>query len=284
MTLWVREGTTGPLHTLRSGVETVTAPVKNVGAVIGAPFRAVGDLITGVSTSTSTVEELRIQNEKLASELIRMEEYRQENERLSALLGLKDAYGLESVGARVIMKGADAWNRVITINKGTASGFTVGMPVLSANGGLIGQIESVSYDSSVVRLITDEKSGVAAFIQSNRTEGIWAGSVDGVLHLEFIAGDVEVKVGDPIITSGSGGVFPKGLAIGEVASIEFAPADVYKTIVVRPISRAGTYEEVLVITGSEAEIVAAQNTGTTTDTAGDASSAEAQQPEGTTGG
>ncbi|MDR2105836.1 MAG: rod shape-determining protein MreC [Coriobacteriales bacterium] len=253
MTIWAREGTNGPLHQLKAGVETVAMPFKTAGSIIATPFTAVADFFEGITTDAMTVKELRRQNEELQSQIIRMEEYRQENERLSGLLELKDAYRLESVGARVISTSSDSWNRVITINKGSIAGFEVGMPVLSANG-LIGQIESVSPYSSVVRLITDAESGVSAFLQSSRAEGVLSGSVDGILSLDFIPLSVAVAPGDTVITSGAGGVYPKGIPIGEVVSVKSSPSDAYQTITVKPVTRVAAYEEVLVITGSEAEI------------------------------
>jgi rod shape-determining protein MreC len=261
MTVWAREGATGPLHRVKAGVETALMPLKTAGSVIATPFTAIGEFFGNVTTDAATVAELRKQNEELLSQVIRMEEYRQENERLSGMLELRDAYMLESVGARVISTSADSWNRVVTINKGSVAGLEVGMPVMSVNG-LIGQIESVSPYSSVVRLITDEESGVAAFLQSNRAEGVLSGSLDGILYLHFIAMDVSVEPGDTVITAGTGGVYPKGIPIGEVASVDNVPSDVYQTIVVKPITRVSAYEEVLVITGREAEIgVANPNQG-----------------------
>jgi rod shape-determining protein MreC len=265
MTVWAREGANGPLHTVKVGIEAVLMPVKTVGSVVSTPFRAVGALFDNTMTDATTVEGLRAQNEELQSQVLRMEEYRQENERLSSLLELKEAYNLESVGARVIGTSPDSWNRTITINKGSIAGFVVGMPVMSANG-LIGQIESVSPYSSIVRLITDEKSGVSAFLQSSRAEGILSGSIDGILYLNFITLDIPVEPGDTVITSGTGGVYPKGIPVGEVASVDYVDSDVYKTIVIKPIARVSAYEEVLVVTGSEAEIKPtdqAQNTGET---------------------
>jgi rod shape-determining protein MreC len=284
MTVWAREGTAGPLHQVKSGAEIVLMPLKTAGSVVMAPFGAVGDFFRNITTDASTVEELRNQNEELQSRVIRMEEYRQENERLSQLLELKDAYNLESVGARVISTSADSWNRVITINKGSVAGLTVGMPVMSANG-LIGQIESTSPYSSVVRLIIDAKSGVSAFLQSSRAEGVLSGSVDGILYLNFITLDVSVELGDTVITSGTGGVYPKGIPIGEVASVKNAPSDIYRTIVVKPITKVLAYEEVLVITGSEAEITVsssgqAQGEGDAGSGSGSQNDGQGQTPEG----
>ena len=253
MTVWSREGDTGPLHRAKSGVEVITMPLKSVGSVVGAPFRAIGDAFSNGTTDDETVVGLYRQIDELQSQLIRMEEYRQENERLLKLLELKDAYNLDAVGARVISTSPDSWHKVITINKGSAAGIEVGMPVMSANG-LIGQIESVSPYSAQVRLIIDQESGVAAFLQSSRAEGILSGSVDGMLYLQFITLDVAVAPGDTVITSGAGGVFPKGIPIGEVSSVSFSETDVYQTITVKTFSRVQSYEEVLVIIGSESQI------------------------------
>lgn len=254
MTLWTREGDRGPLHTVSSSVEFVTTPLQGAGAILTTPLRAVADIYTNATTDATTVAELRRQNEVMQSQSIRMEEYRQENERLSELLDLKEAYGLESVGARVISTTTDSWNQTITLNKGSKAGLSVGMPVLSANG-LIGQIESVTAYGSTVRLITDSKSGVAVFLQTSRAEGILSGSIDGLLSLDFIPLSVTVTVGESVITSGAGGIFPKGIPIGKVTSVDVAPSDLYATISVKPVSRVRTYEEVLVVIGSEAEIV-----------------------------
>jgi rod shape-determining protein MreC len=253
LTFWAREDVSGPFHRIKSGVETVATPFRTFGSVIMTPFSTVGGFFANMTTDAETADTLRTQNEELQSQLMRMEEYRQENERLSRLLELKEAYNLESVGARVISTSTDSWNRSITINKGSVAGLTVGMPVMSANG-LIGQIESVSPSSAVVRLITDAESGVSAFLQSSRTEGVLSGSVDGILYLNFIPLSTAVEPGDAVITSGAGGVYPKGIPVGEVASVDSAPSDVYRTITVKPVSRVATYEEVLVLTGSEAEI------------------------------
>jgi rod shape-determining protein MreC len=253
MTVWTKEGPSGPLHQARSGFQVMTLPLKTAGSFLATPFRAVGEFVTGVFTDAATVQQLREQNEQLQSQLIQMEEFQQENERLAKLLDLKDAFELESVGARVISKSPDSWNRTITINKGSVAGFEVGMPVISPNG-LIGQIENVSLYSSEVRLITDSQSGVAAILQSNRAEGIVSGSVDGVLYLKFIPMEVAVQPGDVVITSGAGGIFPKGIPIGEVLSVQASPSDVSRTIVVKPIARVSAYEEVLVVIGSEAQI------------------------------
>jgi len=253
MTVWTKEGDNGVLHRTKAGIEVIVMPLQTAGSVVFTPVRAIGDMFNNNSTDAQTVDDLRKQNEEFRSQLIRMEEYKQENERLSLLFDLKDAYNLEAVGARVISSHSDSWQRIITINKGSAAGLEVGMPVMSANG-LIGQIDSVSPFSAQVRLIVDKDSGVSAFLQSSRVEGIVSGSVDGVLYLDFIPLNVPVQPGDTVITSGAGGVYPKGIPIGEVATVTHNPSDTYQTITIQTFTRVSSYEEVLVIVGNEAEV------------------------------
>ena len=253
MTVYSREGDTGPLHKTKAVVEVVTMPLKTAGSVVSAPFRALGNYLNNRAVDAATVQELRDQVNELRSQLTLMEEYRQENQRLLDLLDLKDAYNLDAVGARVISASPDSWHRIITINKGSAAGIEIGMPVLNANG-LIGQVESVSPFSSTVRLITDADSGVSVYLQSSRAEGILSGSIDGVLYLEYITLDVVVNLGDTVITSGTGGVFPKGIQIGIVSSVEYSKTDVFQTITVKPFARVTSYEEVLVIVGNESQV------------------------------
>jgi len=241
------------LHTIRDKSTVITAPLLNAGAFITTPLRALTNNFDSAQLSEDQYQQLISENETLRSENVQMQEYQQENARLSALLGLKDAYGLESTGARVISQSLDSWNRTITINKGSQAGLRPGMPVMNANG-LIGQTESVGPDSSVVRLITDEKSAVGVFIQSNRVEGVLTGSSDGTLYLRYVGIDAAVKAGDNVITSGAGGVYPKGITVGAVYSANFQSTDIYQTIIVHPITKVDTYEEVLVVTGSEATV------------------------------
>ena len=253
MTVWVREGEGGVLHQIHDATTIITAPLQSAGYSLTSPLRSLGRMVDNNGLSNSEIEALRDENERLRSEIIRLQENESETQLLYQLLEIRDAYGLESVGARVISRSPDSWNRTITINKGTNAGVRVGMPVMSANG-LIGQVESAGPSSAVVRLITDQNSGVAVFIQGSRAEGIMYGSPDGTLYLRFIGLDVDVQPGATIVTSGAGGVYPKGIPVGTVQSVSFLPSDVEQSIVIKPLDRSAFYEVVLVIIGDESEI------------------------------
>lgn len=255
LTFYLREGDTGPIHALRGGVMTVTSPVRMLGSAVAAPFGALGNIAQNATASSETLSELKKRNEELTAQVAELSEAQETAERLEKLVGLKSTYSLESTAARIIGSTGDAWTDSVIIDKGSASGFEVGMPVCSS-GGVIGQIIEVSANTSAVRLITDDQSGVSAMIQGSRAQGVLQGQADGTLRLEYVVSDAEVATGDIVITSGIGGTFPKGLPLGTVASIDRAPNAVYYTIVVRAASSAESNEEVLVITSVSEDQIA----------------------------
>lgn len=255
LTFYLREGDTGPIHSVRGGVMTVTSPVRMLGSAVAAPFGALGNIAQNATASSETLSELKKRNEELTAQVAELSEAQETAERLEKLVGLKSTYSLESTAARIIGSTGDAWTDSVIIDKGSASGFEVGMPVCSS-GGVIGQIIEVSANTSTVRLITDDQSGVSAMIQGSRAQGVLQGQADGTLRLEYVVSDAEVATGDIVITSGIGGTFPKGLPLGTVASIDRAPNAVYYTIVVRAASSAESNEEVLVITSVSEDQIA----------------------------
>lgn len=246
MTAYFREAENGPLRTVRAGVHTLVAPVGHVGYVLTRPVRGLISWSRDLGVSRADLDELRAQNEELRKRLAQLEEARLENERLRELAGFVAERGLETLGAEVIGRPASLWEGVITIDRGTDAGVAVGMPVLAAQG-LIGQVVTAGPSSSRVRLITDRRSGVAALLQTTRAEGVARGSLEGDLWLEYVSTETTVAVGDPVVTSGMGGVYPSGLLIGEVTDVQRGSADLFPRIRLRPSAELAGLEEVVVL-------------------------------------
>ena len=276
LTVSARMGTEGPLEMVRGGFSTITMPFRMAGSAIAMPFQGIGNIFSNLTADQQTLSDLTAENEQLRSRNAELEETNQSTQRLQGLLDLKNTYNLQSTGARVISGSTDSFNNTITIDKGTSSGLAVGMPVVDS-GGVIGQIIECGPTTSTVRLITDEKSGVAAMVQSSRAQGMLMGSASRQITLNLINTNQKVAVGDTVVTSGLGGVFPKGLPLGKVTSVEAAPGSLYYTIVVEPYGNVSTNEEVMVITSLSEEQKATaddiaeadkQNTPTATDSDG----------------
>lgn len=248
-TVWFREADTGPVHTLRAGVHAVAAPISSVGEFVTRPVRNLFAWGSDLGVSRSQLETLRTQNDQLRQRVSDLEEARLENERLKGLVAFVQSSKTQAVGARVIGRPTNSWEGVITIDRGTADSIQAGMPVVGP-AGLLGQTVDVTAHSARVRLITDPNSGVAAMLQSSRTQGIVRGSIEGQLTLDFVSTETTVRAGDVVITSGIGGVYPKGLIIGEVTKVRKTPADLYQNIELAPTGRLAGLEEVLVLVGA----------------------------------
>lgn len=247
-TVYFREGETGPLRRLRRAVLAASAPVALAGDWVTSPVRAVGEWFHGVGVSRTEVDELRRQNAELRARVAELEEARLENERLRALVEFAEASELEARGARIIGRPSTTWEGVITIDQGTDDGIAVGMPVL-AQQGLLGQVVQTSARSARVRLITDQRSGVAALVQRSRAPGIVKGSIGGALTLDFVDPKTVPRRGDVVLTSGLGGVYPKGLLVGEVVNVEMRANDLHPRVELASAVPFDDLEEVLVLVG-----------------------------------
>ncbi|MCL1797076.1 MAG: rod shape-determining protein MreC [Eggerthellaceae bacterium] len=252
VSIYFREGEEGPLHQAQSSASGMVRPLKFVGATLGSATDAAGTAIENVSASETTLEALRAQNQELRKQIVELEEYRQEAIYLEELLRLKNYYDLDIVSARVTGRSFNAWEKVITINRGSRDGVITGLPVMGQSG-VIGQVIAVRATSADVRLLQDPQSGVAVLIQSNRAEGIVKGALDGLLYLENLDVDATVQVGDVIITSGLGGSYFRGLTLGTVVKIEENQGGSTRKIVVAPNATTRSLEEVSVVLSMNSE-------------------------------
>lgn len=249
ITVYYREGDSGLLHRARSSTLAVTAPLSRVGEAASRPFHAIGEWFSGLTVSKNELAALKAQNDELRARLAELEEARQENDRLRQLVAFAEEQHLAQLGARVIGRPTSAWEGAIVIDRGSADGVQPGMPVIAPQG-LVGQIETVSNRAASVRLITDGQSGVAAMIQRTRAIGVVRGSIDRTLTMEYVDKAQMPQVGDVVITSGLGGVYPKGIVIGDVIQVDARRADLYPRIVVRSRVPIDRLEEVLIVLGT----------------------------------
>jgi len=241
------EGGSGPFSVARGVFQTVTMPVRYVGVAIVSPLQGLGNVFENLTADQETLSELQDENEQLKARNAELEEAEQTATRLEQLLSLQSTYNLQSTAARVISGSSDSWTSTITINKGSTSGLEVGMPVTGSSG-VIGQIVECGPATATVQLITDENSGVSAMVQETRAQGMLRGSASGTVRLDLIRTDQEVEVGNTVVTSGLGGIYPKGLPIGTVTNVEKPSGAQYYDIIVTPLTSAEVYNEVLVIT------------------------------------
>lgn len=248
VTVYFREGDTGPLHTMRSATIEVTAPIARLGTALTSPFRSAAAWFEGLGASRERVAALEQQNEELRARLAELEEARQENERLRDLVDFAEEQELARLGANVIRRPVSIWEGVIVLDRGSTDGIQPGMPVIAAQG-LVGQVAEVSPNACTVRLVTDQQSGVAALVQSTRATGVVRGSVSGELTLDFIDRALLPVAGDVVLTSGLGGVYPAGIVVGDVTAVSDKRGDLYPDITIESRVQVDRIEEVLILVG-----------------------------------
>lgn len=208
-------------------------------------FTRMKDLMTENEDLRKRTEELeRIENEVL--------ELQEENSRLRRILHFVERSPFEYIPAQVIGRSPDNWSSIIRIDKGEINGVTVDMPVVT-DAGLVGRVTQVSRGVSVAMLLTDRESRVGAMIQGSRDTGILSTDLDtkDLLYLRLFSTDADVRVGDRVITSGLGVVFPEGLLIGRVVKVKTGEGGLIKYALVEPAVNLDRLEEVLLLKKDE---------------------------------
>jgi len=168
------------------------------------------------------------------------------NERLRKLLEMKTTLRIPSVTASIIGEDGAPWFKTVLIDRGSANGLQEGMPVVAADG-VVGLVVKASTNSARVQLLTDHASGIAGVIQRSRARGVVKGMGGGKCGLEFTLREDDVKIGDFVETSGVGGIFPKGLPVGEITMVRKGDYGIFQTIEIRPAVNLARLEEVIVL-------------------------------------
>ena len=168
------------------------------------------------------------------------------NERLRQLLDLQQEIQQPMIAAQVIGKDPSPWFQTIMIDKGASDGVAKGLPVINPEGivGLV--IESTAHYAKVM-LITDPNSAVDAVVQDIRARGIIKGGAAGYCMFNYVLRKHNVVVGDLVISSGMDGVFPKGLPVGQVATIVKREAGIFQEVTITPRVDFERLEEVMVV-------------------------------------
>lgn len=184
------------------------------------------------------VELLREENHRLTEAL-------KAYQRSEELLRFSIKNNLPSAIGSVIAYDPSPWFRTVTIDIGKKHGIERNMPVITHRG-VVGRVINVYPNFSKIMLITDVNSSIDVLDQRSRVRGILSGRSDEVCELRYIKKTDDVKEGDPIITSGWGGYFPKGLLVGWVTRVE-KTGGIFQKIEVSPSVQLKSLEEVMVI-------------------------------------
>ncbi len=231
---------------VEQAVIELTAPVQKV------IFSTV-DAVQGFWWKYFSLVDVRSENASLKKEIdaLKLEnhlfrELVASNRRVENMLQFKEVLHWDALVAQVIGQDPTGWFESVMIDKGKNAGLKLNMPVLNAQGA-VGQLVSVAPNYAKVLLIIDQNSAVDCLIQRSREKGIVKGFSPKVCKMHYVVKNGDVVVGDLVITSGMGRVYPKGLPVGRVIGVADDPWEMFKDVKVEPLVDFSKLEEVLVL-------------------------------------
>jgi rod shape-determining protein MreC len=233
-------------------VITLLAPFQRAAAWAGAQVQGVVANVQDILTVHQQNQLLRSEVEQLRVQNVQANEYAAENIRLRELLGYtQSARQFDLVMARVIGREPTTWTRMIVIDRGTQHGVRKNMAVITARG-LVGTVTDAGPISSKVQLILDPRSAAGALVQRSRVAGVVKGTPDDAMHPRMVnvPKSQDMAVGDIIVTSGFGGIYPKGIMVGTVSAVKNDSGGLLHYAVIEPATDFQRLEDVAVIVAS----------------------------------
>jgi len=197
--------------------------------------------------------DVREENQRLEKRLRDLEEDKLQLEEalvasghLERIARMRKDFEVPLLPTEVVGQDVSPWFRSLLLDRGNRDQVRTGMPVVSGRG-LVGVIAATTPHASRAMLLLDRRSRVDAIIQRSRARGIVRGAGSGSLEFVFMVRGDDVETGDVVITSGVGGVYPRGLRVGVVTQVRKGDSDLLHTATVHPAVDFGRLEQVFVM-------------------------------------
>ena len=219
--------------------------VSSVLSTVFYPAQLAISYVDGFKSVAEENEHLKEENARLRQETYHASEGLQELARLHTLVRFDDRWDYPIVTARVVGHNPGRFLTTLVINRGSVHGVKENMPVFSMNG-LVGKITKTAMTHSRVQLLVDPNLKMSVIERKSRVVGFLE-SVDGHLLTAMVPSHAGVKEGDTLLTSGLGGIFPKGIPVGTVKSVRKSDLEVMRQMDVAPFQEFTTLEEVFVM-------------------------------------
>ncbi|MFL5842743.1 MAG: rod shape-determining protein MreC [Thermoleophilaceae bacterium] len=263
LTVYFSEPVSGGLHAVQRGAGEALSPLEEGAARAFKPFSDLAGWVGDVADAKKENKQLKTEVQTLHAQLAQLATDKREAEQLRQLTGLSANLpaGTKTVTARVIAHSPTVWYATIQVDKGRADGVRTNQPVMTA-GGLAGRVIATTGGTSRVALITDASSAVSAEIMPKGVAGIVKPEIGGKdLILDFIPKGSRVRKGEVVVTSGFRdgeleSLFPRGIPIGKVGSVNQDQLEVYQRVRVHPYADLRRMDFVQIVTGKPSGPVA----------------------------
>jgi rod shape-determining protein MreC len=211
------------------------------------------DFVRESFASYLALVDLRQQNERLEGRISELEEenlqFREAlvaSGRLERIAAMREDFEVPMRPSEVVGQDVSPWFRSVLLDRGRSHGVRSGMPVVTDRG-VVGLITATTGHAARSMLLLDRQSAVDGIVQRSRARGIVRGTGTQQLELVFVVRGDDVQVGDVVITSGVGGVYPKGLRLGQVMSVDVDENHLLHSARLEPAVDFGRLEQVFVM-------------------------------------
>lgn len=247
LALMVSDQKQNHLAGVRSAITTIAWPLR---WLVHSPVAAGAWLGTTFATRDRLLEEnlaFREQQALLNLRLLRYEALEQENQRLRALTRALGPEAPAATMAEVLRVDLGPFRQRVIINSGTRQGVFVGQAVVDA-GGIVGQVRRAGWLSSEVILLSDPEHAIPVQVNRNGLRTIVAGTGQPTtLALPYLSRNADIRVGDLLLSSGLGGIFPPGYPVARVTEVRRDPAEPLAVIRAEPMAALDRDREVLLL-------------------------------------
>ncbi len=232
---------------LRNALATVLYPLQQVAAMPVQLLQDGGEYLAGLKAAQTGEKQARQRLAEQSTKAARAGELQQENERLRALLELKPALAVRSLSAELLYEAADPFSRKVFVNRGSSQGVLAGAPVVT-EAGVVGQVTRVYAFSSEVTLVVDKDAAVPVLNPRTQQRGVaFGGGAGGTMDLRYTAANADVQVGDLLQTHGLDGIYPAGLQVAVVRSVDRRGESGFARVVLTPTAPVDGVRFVLLV-------------------------------------
>jgi rod shape-determining protein MreC len=235
------------IQPLRAVAATALLPVVRVLSVPVQAWSSGGNYLAGLREALDNENAMRQRLAAQAERSARADALAQENARLRALLELRPAISVKTQTAEVLYEAPDPFSHKVFLDRGSQQGVAAGSPVIN-DAGVLGQVTRVYPLSAEVTLLLDKEAAIPVVNARTQHRSAAFGAGDGrTLELRFVASNDDVQAGDLLTTSGSDGVYPAGLQVAKVASVDRRADSAFARIALTPTALPDGVRHVLVL-------------------------------------
>ena len=254
LTIYFSEPVSGGLHAIQRGAGEVLSPLEEGASRVFKPVSDLAGWVGDVVDAKKQNKQLKSEVKNLHTQLAQLATARRDADQLYAINQISGKLpGVKTVTARVIAHSPTVWYATIQIDKGRDDGVRVNQPVITA-GGLAGKVVATTGGTARVALITDSSIGVSAEVMPNGAAGVVKPEIGGKdLILDYLPKGSHIRRGQIVVTSGFKdppleSLFPRGIPIGKVGSVNQDQLEVYQRVSVKPYADLRRMDFVQVIT------------------------------------